>query len=710
MLKLSDADRYKKMSKNSQPFFTSNDYPTAPFAVKTIRTFAFFAARFYRKSAKPARGILKRKRVANARNSAKENSRTFRFQTLAKLLAFLLCAASQAVAQNQDSARRRAQNPQTEISTAALKSEVREFAAREIAAHFGEIKTLTPPPERIFGALTVGEFSWGSFMRSLAAQADVGGTKTIAGKDAARAIGEMGLIEARGGGKAFAQLYAALALRHFGADLSKNAVWQSLSESEKKEWNSLLDPTRIYDPKTQNVINLPENYLGVASRIAALSFEMGVLKDRAFLDSLLNRAARQFTNGAIYADDNPPTGRYDRYSNEYARYVWEAAGRAGRRVIQQKLKTSLKTQMRLWWDLVSPAGYGYNWGRSQGLVSYLDTMEIVAFLGQNAEFRPAPIEDIASLYNLAWRWVRKDYSDETHLFTVFAFGRGNYSYINREREWQQTGTSLGKIIVAHDNFIKSLESENVKTIPAAPRLNAVARFEFFNKGGARKEGVWLVRRGDLRFALPITVGTKPAIADYLPAPFGLAGFANPVEEVYPSLVPFLELADGETYAASDGADEIEPSADGQTLRVVWRKWARGGGKSGEIFDNGITSEVRWRIDGNKLIREETLTADKDLTVKNWRVAVPTTGDETYFETNGKTRTDFFRGREGTLSASAEADWQYKTSLLATGDSRLGKGALLPIPLHLIYAAQNIELRKNQPRRWKLTLTVSPPNE
>ena len=598
----------------------------------------------------------------------------------------------------------------TSISTAALKVEGKDFTAREIVAHFADIKTLNPPPERVFGALTVGEFSWGSFMRALAAQADIGGSRTIAGKDTARAIGEMGLIEARNGGKAFAQLYSALALRHYGTDLSKNAVWQSLSEAERKEWNALLDPTRIYDVKTRNVINLPENYLGVAARIAAMSFEMGVLQDRAFLDSIIDRAAQQFTSGAIYADDNPPTGRYDRYSNEYARYVWEAAGIAGRKDIQEKLKSSLKTQMRLWWDLVSEKGYGYNWGRSQGLVSYLDTLEIAAFTGEHPEFRPAPLADIAALYNQAWRWIRADYSDQTHLFTVFKFGRGNYSYINPNREWQQTGTSFGKIILAHDTFIKALERENLTTIPAAPKLGDVARFEFFDKNNARKEGVWLVRQGNLKFALPITVGTKPAIADYLPAPFGLAGFANPVEEVYPSLVPFLEMAGGKIYAASDGADEIEPSADGQSLRVVWRKWAQIGSKSGEQFDTGITSEVRWRIEGNNLIREETLTANKDLTIKNWRVAVPVTADKTRFEINSKTRTDFFEGREGVLAVSATADWENKIDLTVTGDSRLGKGTLGAIPMHLIYSTENLQLRANQARRWKLNLTVMSLND
>lgn len=594
---------------------------------------------------------------------------------------------------------------QTAISTESLKSEVRDFMAREIAAHFGEIKSLNPPPERVFGALTVGEFSWGSFARALAAQADIGKNQTIAGKDTARAIAEMGLIEARNGGKAFSQLYSTLALRHYGTDLSKNAVWQSLSESEKKEWNALLDPSRFYDAKKRQVINLPENYLGVAARVAAMSWQMGILKDRAFLDSVVERAAEQFTKGAIYSDDNPPTGRYDRYSNEYARFCWDAAEIAGRKDILEKLKPSLKEQMQLWWDLVSPAGYGYNWGRSQGLVSYLDTLEIAAFLGEHSEFRPAPLADIASLYNLAWRWIRSDYSDQTHLFTVFKFGRGNYSYINPQREWQQAGTSFGKIILANDNFMKVLERENVTQIPAEPNLKNVARFEFFEKKQDRQYGVWLVRQGKFQFALPITTGTKPAIADYLPVPFGLPGFSAPVEEVYPSLVPFLELSDGKTYATSEGADVIEPSGDGKSLKITWHNWAKIGSKSGEKFEIGITSEVRFRIEGNKLIRQEILTADKDLTIKNWRVAVPTTADKSSVEMNGNRRTDIFEGREGTLKVTANADWKYEISLLATGDSRLGKGVLGAIPLHLIFESADLQLKKGQKAVWEISLEL-----
>ena len=253
--------------------------------------------------------------------------------------------------------------------------------------------------------------------------------------------------------------------------------------------------------------------------------------------------------------------------------------------------------------------------------------------------------------------------------------------------------------------MKTLESEKVTEIPAQPKLANVARFEFFSNSKDRPEGVWLVRQGNLKFALPITVGTKPGMSDYLAAPFGLAGFANPVEEGYPSLVPFIEMEDGKTYAASEGSSIIEPSKDGQSLRVVWKKWGRIGSKSGERFETGIVSEVNWRILGNKLTRTETLTASQDLKVKRWWVAVPTTGDRSRIEMIVGKRTDIFQGREGTLRVTAKADWPFETSLEATGDSKLGKGVLGAIPFHLIYSMENLQLKKDKKATWQLDLEV-----
>lgn len=622
-------------------------------------------------------------------------------RALLTIFVFAISIAAQTVANQIQPARKAAM---ATISASQLDAEVRDFTARETAAHFANIKTMDPPPDRVFNAQTVGDFSWGSFARALAAQADIGGQRTIAGKDTARAIAEMGLHESRQGGKSFAQLYSTLALRHYGTDLSKNVVWQSMTESERKEWYSLLDPTRFYDAKKRAVINLPENYLGVAARVAAMSFQMGVLKDRTFLDSVVEKAAEQFTNGAIYADDSPPTGRYDRYSNEYARFCWDAADIAGRNDIKVKLKPSLKQQMDLWWDLVSPAGYGYNWGRSQGLVSYLDTLEIVAFLGANPEFRPAPLMELAALYNQAWIWLKSDYNPQSHMFRVFDYGRGNYSYINPSREWQQTGTGLGKIILAHDTLMKALAAEKIDSFPVAPALPDVARFEFFAKG-VRQEGVWLYRRGNMHFALPITVGTKPAIADYLPMPHGLPGIAAPVEEVYPALVPFITLADGKEYAASDGADEIVAGKDGTSLDIFNRKWARVGSKSGERFPIGLTSRVSWRVEGTKLIRRETVEAEDSVSIRNWRVAVTSTAPGTFMPTSEADREYVFAGAEGNLRVKIIVSSDTRIQLVSTRDTRLGKGVLGAIPLHLVMQSGARDLNKGEKWIWEISFEL-----
>ena len=587
------------------------------------------------------------------------------------------------------------------VTTASLREEVNTFLGKELAAHLSEIKSLDPPPDRVLGVPTTGEFSWGTFMRSLAAYAETTGNRELAGRDLAKVVGQIGLIESRAGSKAFSQLYAALALRHFGRDLKTNPLWQSLTPEEQKAWRSLLNPERFYDPKTNRVINLAENYLGVAARIASIGYELGISTDRAFLDKLLDRAAVQFTEGNLYADDAPPTGRFDRYSNEYARYIYEAAETAGRNDLLDKVRPSLTRQMRLWWDVVSEDGYGYNWGRSQGVVSYLDTPEIVGFLALHPEFRPAPLGDLAALYYQAWNYLQHDYRSDTHLLSIFAFGRGNYAYISREREWQQTTGFFGKLANSHTPIMNALEKEGIATFPVVPALSPVSRFEFFRKTPERSAGVWVVRQGALRFALPITTGPKPGMSDYLPSPHGLPGFAAPVEQIYPALTAYVELADGRTVVATDGADVIEPAADGQSLRVRWTKWAVVGTSSGNLQDVGLTSEVVWRIERGTLFREETLSSKQPVSIRRWRLAVPTTHDQVETENSNGVRVDHFSSANGTLDVRlSDANFPLRTSIIATGNSALGRGVHGAIPLHLVFEAKDIKA----PLKYKLALT------
>jgi hypothetical protein len=614
------------------------------------------------------------------------------------VLAQFLSASCDSLAQTQADA--------SQIQTSELDQQIRDFLQKEVTAHVRDITTLDPPPDRVVGALTTGEFSWGTFMRTLGAYSEFAGTTTIANHEVPQMIGKMAQIELDHGGKTWAQLYAAMALESFGTDLKRNALWQELSSAERETYAALLDPARFYEAKTHTLIHLPENYFGVAARIAAIDYELGLNKDRAALDELLNQAARQFTGGALFADDALPTGRYDRYSNEYARALYDAAELAGRDDLLKAIAPSVTEQMKLWWDLLSPDGYGYSWGRSLGAISYMDTMEIAAFLGKHPDFRPAPLRQLASAYFAAWSWLRRDFNDGTHLLSIFAFGRGHYGYITKEREWQQTTTFLGKVIGAHQVFIKVLEKEGVKSFPSQLRLADVRRFEYFRNGPGRKFGVWVVRQANIHFELPFVTGPKAATSDYEPAPHGFPGFAVPVEKIYPCLVPFLELEDGRTIAAVDGADEIKPAADGKSVTAVWRRWVVAGSKAGETVDPGLVSRVTWSLEGDRLDRVESLIASKPLKIRRLWLAVPSR--DSHFETVelGNARIERLTSNGTTLDVQVKhSDWPVQISAYATGDDSLGRGDRGPIPLYLVLESKSIFLTPEIPESWEITLSA-----
>ena len=158
----------------------------------------------------------------------------------ASLLIFLTC--SQLAPPPPAAGRQKSHsNEAVMVDAAALGGEVRDFLGAELAAHLADIESLDPPPRGVLGAGSGGEYTWGTWARALAAYAEMSGARTLAGRDLAREVGRVGLLEERLGSTRFSQLYCVLALRHFGHDLERNAVWQSLSEDERARWRKLLD-------------------------------------------------------------------------------------------------------------------------------------------------------------------------------------------------------------------------------------------------------------------------------------------------------------------------------------------------------------------------------------------------------------------------------------------------------------------------------------
>jgi hypothetical protein len=184
--------------------------------------------------------------------------------------------------------------------------------------------------------------------------------------------------------------------------------------------------------------------------------------------------------------------------------------------------------------------------------------------------------------------------------------------------------------------------------------------------------------------------------------------AVPVEKLYPCLTPFLELEDGTTITAADGADEILSSPDGQSVTAKWRHWVIVGANAGESVDPGLVTEVRWSITKNTLHRSETITSSKAIRVRHLWMAVPSTASRMETSKLNDVRRVRLISSEAALEVSVlPSDWPIHISAFATGDDPLGRGARGPIPLHLILESNNLVFEPGIARRLEIELSTLP---
>src|SRR5260370_18883881 len=78
------------------------------------------------------------------------------------------------------------------VDAARFSDGITTFIGKELTAHIADIKTL--PQERVLGSLTIGEFSWGTFMRTAAVYSSLSGERTVGGKDLPKFLGQAGLV------------------------------------------------------------------------------------------------------------------------------------------------------------------------------------------------------------------------------------------------------------------------------------------------------------------------------------------------------------------------------------------------------------------------------------------------------------------------------------------------------------------------------------
>jgi hypothetical protein len=168
----------------------------------------------------------------------------------------------------------------------------------------------------------------------------------------------------------------------------------------------------------------------------------------------------------------------------------------------------------------------------------------------------------------------------------------------------------------------------------------------------------------------------------------------------------LELEDGRTIAAADGADEIRPTPDGNSVTATWERWVIPGSKAGETVDPGITSRVTWSVEEGTLTRDEIITTTKRVGVKQLWMAIPSRADQLSTSFSDAVRSDRLASAEGTIEIRITAsNLPIFISALATGDTKLGRGARGAIPLQLELRSGHTILDRDHPLRWRIEVAT-----
>jgi hypothetical protein len=143
--------------------------------------------------------------------------------------------------------------------------------------------------------------------------------------------------------------------------------------------------------------------------------------------------------------------------------------------------------------------------------------------------------------------------------------------------------------------VNALEKEGIATFPVVPALSRVARFEFFRKTTGAIGGCLVSATRDASLCVADHDWSKAGNVRLFTGAARLAGFCCTGRADLSALTAYVELADGRTVVATDGADVIEPATDGQSLHVRWTRWAVVGTPAGKVQDVGLTSDVVWRL-------------------------------------------------------------------------------------------------------------------
>lgn len=377
-----------------------------------------------------------------------------------------------------------------------------------------------------------------------------------------------------------------------------------------------LDWRRFVRPDL-SLINLPNNYYGVAFSIARFRHLLG-WEDASTGDQLLARMIdhyRKYSGEYGFADETEGKGRFDRYSVLLI-------GEIAHRLLETGMTPSdeVKAWLRKSVDLLLPRfnlhGEGFEYGRSIG--TYGDTAFLEVLTAAALLKVMTPVEERMA-YAFSSRVTARymDFWIDPVSGSVDMWGRTHWG------QGRRTDVYRGEARILGENF--SLARQHIYTNAIWNRLGyrgqvpdaGFARWldtlprstmTWFARG-VHDRGLVTIRDGKRMIALPIINGAEGQHMNnpYFPIPFSPGMLAGSADATFPQLLPRITLDNGDVLMPLAFFKDVRVTRRGAVTDVRWHQTAldRMGGNDAQL-DTRVSIETHYRFSPGRIERRDRI--------------------------------------------------------------------------------------------------------
>jgi hypothetical protein len=401
---------------------------------------------------------------------------------------------------------------------------------------------------------------------------------------------------------------------------------QAVSPATLAKLKAKLDWRGFVRADDLTLIDLPNNYYGVAFSVARLRYQLG-WEDASASEALLEKTLdhyRKYSGEYGFADETDGDGRFDRYSvlliGEISHRLIEAGMPA-----TPEVKGWLRKSVDLMLPRLNLRGEGFEYGRSIGTYGETAFLEVLTAAAKLDVLTP---KEKAMAYAFSSR-VTARYMD-------FWFDPAMGS-VNLWEHGRRTDAYRGKHRILGENL--SLARQHIYTSAIwndlgfkdkAPDTGYAAwldtlpkrRVTWFARGQHDRLVVTLrdkAKGGETRvIGLPIINGGKGQHENtpYYPIPFSPGMLAGVADGEFPQLLPRLTLADGARLAPLAYARDVKVSEQGARTIVTYQQDQLDRlGKDGPVADDRFSVKTTYVLEPGKISRTDVFTPKAGQAIK-----------------------------------------------------------------------------------------------